>query len=43
MSGAMGQGRSQGMGSVSMPQQPTQNLTKDDKPALLKQQAEAMN
>ena len=47
--GGMGQGRGQGMGAafnqdlVSMPQQPNQDLTKDDELAMLKQQAEAMS
>ena len=46
--GGMGQGRGQGMGAAfpqgaaPMPQQPAQNLTKDDEMAMLKQQAEAM-
>lgn len=46
--GGMGRGRGQGMGAafppgpVSMPQQPTGPLTKDDELAMLKQQAEAM-
>ena len=49
MGGGMGQGRGQGMGAafnqdpVSMPQQPNQDLTKDDELAMLKQQAEAMS